>query len=821
MYISWNWLGRHVDLAGIDALEVVDRVTMSVAEVEGAEQLGGDLKGVVAGRVLETSVHPNADKLKIARVTTGDASYDVVCGAPNCEVGGVYPLALPGAMLPMGEVKKVALRGVDSIGMLCSEKDLGLTEDHGGLMSLDPAAALGTNLDALLPLKDVIFEIDNKSITHRPDLWGHIGLAREIAVLTGRAFEPHRWDLAFDAGPRVAVANQAPRLCPRYTAARYSGVTIAPSPLWLRILLERVGVRAISNVVDITNFVMMDVGNPIHAFDARFLKGESIIIRQAKPREQLTTLDGVDRALSTEDLLIADGERGVALAGVMGGENSEIRADTSEVVLEAANFHAATVRRTSTRLGIRTESSARFEKSLDPAFAVDAQRAFGGMLCEIIPGARVASGLTDDDHSAPGGAASDASKKIRVAIPGGLIERRLGTALPDGFTTRILSGLGFGVTEQASGALEVEVPSWRATKDVAGKEDIVEEVGRFFGYDNIHPEAPSVQLERPTFRRQSEARWTVARALALDSGLHQVQTYSFFSNQVMDHLGTPADDAEHIRVQNPISSDMTHMRSSLLPNLLMALQHNIHSHNHPDVRLFEIGRVFKKGRDAEGLPEQPQRVAIAWWHRDGDDELYFHGKGALETVLARLRIDTATWRSGAASAPPWLHPSKSAALVLGGDGQVEVGFVGLLHPRAAEAMKLAAVSGHSGQATGATVVAEIDMGALCDAWSDTWTVAPLERYPGVRYEISPIVPLAVTNQEMSTEIHAALPELLRSLRFLVEYHEAPIPEGEKSVSYELIFGRDDRTLTDDEAQIAAETVMARLKDRFGAYLREI
>jgi phenylalanyl-tRNA synthetase beta chain len=821
MLISWNWLKRHVELDGADPFGLVARFTMAVAEVEGVHAVGDGLEAVLAGRVLSVAPHPQADKLKVARVTVGGEPLTVVCGAPNCEVGGVYPLALPGARLPGGEVKLAAIRGVDSSGMLCSERDLGLTDDHSGLLVLPAATAPGTPLPRVPGfegVKDVLVEIDNKSVTHRPDLWGHRGIAREVAVLLGRPLRPfnhegvdledgrryllthfnsgHRPLYFRDAGHPLSVTVEAPDLCPRYVAAIYEGVTVAPSPFWLRLALSRVGVRPISNVVDLTNFVMLDMGNPLHAFDARTLHGDAIVVRRAREGEAITTLDGVERALLPSDLLIADAERGVALAGVMGGQDTEIRPDTARVVLESANFHPGTIRRTALRLGHRTDASARFEKSLDPALALDAQLLFGALLLETVPGSRVASRLHD--------VWTPVLRPTTVHVPAGFLEKRLGCELPAGFAERVLTGLEFTLTRAPDGGLDLGIPSFRATKDISIPEDIVEEVGRFFGYDNVPHEPPKVRIHQPRPRHAATAREGALRTLVLEHGFHQLQTYSFLSNSFLERLAF--DPGPGLALRNPISSDMTRMRTTLVANLLEVVAGN--SRNYDEVRLCEAGRVFLERRDAEGLPLQPERLALAAWGRGATDGLYGDVKGALEALLTRFRLPEPRWLAGSGEALPFLHPTKAARVECDG---ARVGWLAMLHPAAMDALKLK---------PGRAVVAEVDLASLVGLWARDWGYRRLPRFPGVRYEISAIVPLEVTHQRLEDAIRGSGGDLLRGVRFLVAFQGAPIPEGRKSVSYEMTFGRDDATLTDDEANAAAAAIVAHLKESCGAYLRE-
>ena len=485
MLISANWLSRHVDLEGVDFDELGKRFTLNVAELEDVHRVGAQAAACVVGHVLE-AVHVEGTHLNLCQVDTGDASpRQIICGAPNIAAGHYVPVVLPGQTLGELEVGERKVRGHLSQGMIASERELGLSDEHEGIMVLEGTPAPGTPLGELLAIEDVLFEIDNKSLTHRPDCWGHRGIAREVAALLGRPLKALEHAVTYTDARPISVTVEDPEACPRYLAVTIDGVTVAPSPFWIRVLLHRVGVRAINQVVDATNFVMLDLGNPLHAFDRREVKGDAIVVRRAGEGESFTTLDDAEHTLGPEDLLIGDAERGVALAGIMGGQNSEIRDDTTQVVLEAANFHPSIVRMTASRLGIRTDSSARFEKSLDPELALDASRAFCALLCELDSGARVTSALVDVKAPRPA--------LPVITLPIDLVDRRLGIALGRETIVNYLERLGFGVSGDES-VLEVSVPSWRATKDISIAADLIEEVGRSFGYDNIPPAPPQVVL---------------------------------------------------------------------------------------------------------------------------------------------------------------------------------------------------------------------------------------------------------------------------------------------------------------------------------------
>ncbi len=606
MFVSWRWISQWVDTKGVEPLEFAQRFTCTVAEIDKVHQVGTGLRDVLVADVIAVAAHPASDKLHLATVDLGDkGQVTVVCGAPDLAVGMRVPFVPPGVTLPSGIVVRLGeVRGVPSPGMLASEADLGLSDDHAGLLSLDGChAPAGTSLPDAVQVEDVLYEVDNKSITHRPDLWGQYGMAREVAAMLGRPLHPLALEVALSQGAPVDLRVDAPDLCPRYVCARMEGIAVAPAPVDLRLRLRRLGVRPISNVVDATNLVMLETGNPLHAFDARSLRGNAICVRRAAENETITTLDGQVRRLQPSDCVIADGEGPVALAGVMGGADSEIKPDTVTVVLEAAAFDAATIRKTAMRLGMRTESSARFEKALDPALPGIAARRFLKLVGEMCPSARIVSELADAGpfHAAPRVA-------LQITTTASYLRERLGVTaeeMPLAWLVQCLERLDFHI-EREEDTLHVTVPSFRATKDVSIAEDLVEELGRHYGYGRIHPVAPLVPSKPPFTPPLRLLERKIRTALVQGCGLTEVVLYGFDHEGDRTRLGLGEGDLPRIGVRNAISSEHKHLRRNLAPNLIAALERNLQqgdgrqaSREGLQIGLFEIGRVFLPVPDRE------------------------------------------------------------------------------------------------------------------------------------------------------------------------------------------------------------------------------
>jgi phenylalanyl-tRNA synthetase beta chain len=779
--VSLRWLLRHVDLTGKTAREIRDDLTMSTAEVEGVEAIGAGLEHIRVGLVVERTKHPDADKLSVTKVDAGAGELlTIVCGANNVAAGQKVAVALPGVTLPGADkpLGKAKLRGVESAGMICSERELKLSDEHQGIMVLPADAPVGKPLPEVIPVQDHVLEIDNKSINHRPDLWGHRGIARELAAIYGRRLLRLPAEVPLpETGDTRAVIVDDPAACPRYCGLVVHNVRVQPSPPWLQALLRAVGMRPINNLVDLTNFVMLDLGQPLHAFDLRQVR-QRVRVRFARAGETMHTLDGIERTLAERDLLITADDQPAALAGIMGGANSMVADDTTALFLESANFHPATVRRTSVRLGLRTDSSARFEKALDPTAAELGVHAFLRALADI--GSPGAPGPLSD----PTGYSY---QPRRISLRKARLDLKLGKVLPISEVTRILTSLEFDVREDnvagADARLEVAVPSFRATKDITQEDDLIEEVGRMHGYDNI-AELPLVaQLAVP--HREPEL-W-LARALvktaATELSCHEVYNYSFVPDAV---LAACADEAQpHVVVGNPVAPEVNKIRRHVLPSLLSVVASNLRTQ--AEVRLMELGKGYHPERRlAHNLPAEVFELGFVWSRNDGVDP-YPELRSGVASLLSRIGCAHHLTQRAQVRDRAFVHPGRTVEITA---GVGEVGYVGSLHPEVARRLGLPE---HS-------ALACLDIRALVAEGSSHKTMAPIPRFPSQPVDVALIVPAQTPVAEVETFLRAAGRHLVREVALFEVYRGEQVAAGKKSLNFTVVLGADDRTLTaDDEA----------------------
>ncbi len=789
MKFTWNWLKDFADLDGLDPLAVADRFTLTVAELEGVERVGTGLAGVRPARIASLDAHPSEPRWRVVTLDLGGREVRCVSGAPNLAVGAVVPVVLPGCELPgVGVVKAREMRGIASEAVVLSEAEMGLSDDHGGVLILPPTTPVGVPLPEAAPVEDVIFEVDNKAITHRPDLWGHWGIAREVAAMTGRTLKP--LDESFPQGTVEAlrVIVDDPADCPRYLAMGYAGVRVVPSPFQIARRLRLCGMRPINNVVDLTNYVMLAVGEPVHAFDRRRIRGDVIRVRRAAPGEPFRTLDGQDHTLCEDDLLIADAERGIALAGVMGGEESGIADDTTDVVLECATFHPGRIRKTSVRHGLRTESSARFEKSLDPRLPPKAMALFTRMLAEVSPGAAPSTRVAD--------VAAPAADLPRIRIAPATVSRRLGVEVPGERTAAILRSLEFTVHTAPDGVLEVQVPSHRATRDISIPEDLIEEVGRVVGYDHIPPVPPPI-IEGHVPRDPMRALIRQVRhLLAFAGGLDEVMTYSFPSEALLARLRL--DPGPSLRLRNTLSADHVRLRTEIAHNLLAALERNA-THT-PAFGVFEVGRVFYPEPGPDGLPRQPHHVGVLTYDRGASSSeaataLFRRLKGILLLVLERLDLETPAADEPAGSPKPWAHPNRAVTVAASGRG---VGVLAAVHPAVMQAL----------DCPGAAVIAEVDLDAVLALPRRTRAFTPIPRFPSVQADLSFIVEEGARAGDLVPMIRGHAGHTLVGVEFVTEYRGPPVPAGHRSVTFRMTFQAPDRTLSEAEVRESVARVVA-------------
>jgi phenylalanyl-tRNA synthetase beta chain len=785
MLISLNWLADYVDVAGVSAKDLGNRLTLATAEVEGVETTGGDWPGVVTAEILEIWPHPEADRIRMTKVTTGEGEpLQVVCGAPNIEVGMIVPLATIGAVLPGDfKIKKGKIRGQDSYGMLCSAKELDLAAESDGILVLPAGTPLGQPLGQALGKQDTVYEIDNKSLTHRPDCWGHYGIAREVAAILKTPLKP--LPLA-DLGAAVAeldgwtVAIENPALAPRYSAVLIDNVTVQPSPTWLQDRLTAVGLRPINLIVDLTNLVMLTVGEPIHAFDRSKLSGRTITVRNAKAGETMTTLDGKARELTPETLVIADGLGPVALAGIMGGQHTEVDAATTSLLIEAANFQPRVIRQAAQRLALRTDAAARFEKSLDPAWTHDALALFWALLKKEQPDARLV-GTWLDAWPAPPAA-------VTLTLSTDYVRARLGIALDDAAILDILRRLQFDIQPVAGEPhrYSVGVPSFRATKDVGITDDLVEEVGRVFGYDNIPPHAPSVTVAPVPEEPSLQLARSLRQRLSLGLGFSEVYTYAFVDSADLTRLGM--DPERSLQVANPVAENLDRLRRSLLPNLLNVAHSNCR--HHAAFSLYELGTVFlKDDPTALGLPTEEEHLMLVVADKASPKGEVFYGvKGAVEQLIGDLDLANVTVGAAAADVlPPWAHPGRAAVI---SQGDLELGVMFELHPKTAADWDL----------PGALAIGLLYMPALEKAKRAKQVFKAPPTYPQVPFDISLLVPAKEPVAKVEAALRSAERKLIQDVALFDIYTGEHLPEGQKSVSYTVTFGADDHTLSPEETQ---------------------
>lgn len=799
MLLSRKWLNEFVPV-DVDDRTFAEDMTLSGSKVEITEIEGEEISNVVVGRVVEIKRHENSDHMWICQVDVGEeAPIQIVTGAQNVSQGDLVPVAKHNSTLPGGvKITKGKLRGEKSNGMLCSYKELGMTDndwpysivDGIFLLNSDPDLKAkdlkpGDDIRTAIGLDDHVVEFE---ITpNRPDCLSVIGLAREAAVTYGKTMAQHE-PVVKGGGignltELLDVETPATDLCPRYTARMVRNVKIGPSPKWMRDRLRASGVRPINNIVDITNYVMLEYGQPMHAFDYRYVNGGKIVVRRAEDGETLTTLDGNVRQLNSSMLVIADEHRAVGLAGIMGGENSEIVEDTVDVVFESANFNGTSIRRTALALGMRTEASAKFEKGLDILNTLPAvNRACE--LVEMLGAGEVLDGTIDILNFVP--------QPKQLKLRADKINALLGTDIDAAEMCRILQELGFGVDGDI-----ITVPSWRG--DVEHYSDLAEEVARFYGYNQIPTTAMTGVTTRGGYSPEQmleRSLGTVCRSLGYD----EIITYSFISPTYYDKIRLPEDSPlrKSMKIMNPLGEDTSIMRTTVMPSMLEILTRN-YNYRNKEAHLYELGRTYFERED--GMADEPKHLSLGVY---GPEESFFTLKGAVETILDSIRAEDATYV--AEKSDPSYHPGRCAKVYVNGQ---EVGTLGQIHPL------VAANYGVDAE----LYYADLKFDALFASRGADPEYQPLPKFPAVTRDIAVLVDKAVTVGAMESSIQAAAKGLLKDVTLFDIYEGAKLPTGKKSVAFNLVLRADDRSLTAQEADDEVNLVLERLKKDFGAMLR--
>jgi phenylalanyl-tRNA synthetase beta chain len=806
MFLSLKWLRDFVDIPkSITPEELGVRLTMHTVEIDGVVKESDKFKGVVVGKLLEVKVHPNADRLRLARVDIGGEELGIVCGAPNIEAGQKVPVALVGAILPNGmEIKEASIRGENSRGMLCAEDELGLGEDHGGIMILDEKTKPGTAFAEYLGLDDVVFEVDNKSITNRPDLWGHYGMAREIsAFLDTKRPKLYENKTSQDIKEESEAGNISIKiedldLCPRYMAVAMDGVIVAESPKWLKDRLVAVGVRPINNIVDVTNYVMMEVGQPMHAFDRSLI--DKIIVRHAKNGEVITTLDGEKRELANSDLVIADSSKAVAIAGVMGGENSEISDKTSSILLESANFNFLSIRKTAGKFNLRTEASMRYEKSMDPNLCETALVRAVELLKEIIPDAKVASKVIDEKKSG--------LKQEPIQLGLAWLHMILGEEIKKAEIIKILERLGFGVKEDDY-ELEITVPSWRATKDISIKEDIAEEVARIYGYDKLSPSMPRIEIKSPLTNPARDFEKKLRNILKSAANLVEVFNYSFVGEDQLKKMGL--DFSDYLRLANPISQNQALLRQNLAVHLLGNVKTNQARISRRG--LFEIGNIFlpypgetqKNDNAGDKLPFQEKRIAICYVNDGADDILMAMKSEIIGLFFSHLNLSPVY--SLNTDAPNWSLSNKATNVSI--NAKV-VGSIDVLEKTAAQKLGIKKPA----------AIAEFSLAQLLDVYEshNKKVFKEFDKFPPLTRDIALVVNNKILYNDIKNEI-ANFHPLIKSVDLFDVYQGEKIGKDNKNLAFHVVY-QADRTLISEEVDVIQNNLVKKLEDKFEAKMRD-
>jgi phenylalanyl-tRNA synthetase beta chain len=809
MKFTVNWLKEYINL-DITVEALADKLTMLGLEVDSVDELYTDLESIKVAEILSVRPHPDADRLTLCDVSVGSEQFQVVCGAPNAREGLMTPIALPGTTLPSGmEVKKAAIRGQESSGMLCSEKDLGISEDHTGIMELDGSVSSGDSLSSALALGDTLIEVD--LTPNRPDCTSVIGIAREVAGFTGQQMDlPVKNDLPALTGEGVPFSIEVhdPEDCPRYAARLLKNVTIGPSPWWLKKRLLSVGQRPINNVVDITNLVMLEYGQPLHAFDFDLLGGGRIIVRRAKDGEDIVTLDGEKRKLDNQMLLICDAEKPVAVAGVMGGENSEVNDNTKDILLESACFNPLSVRRTARQLNLGTEASYRFERGVDPELAPLAMERAVQLLVEIAGG-----DLVDNGYDVVDGTFERLTIDLRVNRTNDL----LGPDLDAGEIARCLEAIELETAQKDDNTLAVNIPTFRV--DLEREVDLIEEVARLQGYNEIPTTMPIVPMSFPEQQPGLLLRKKLATML-VSQGFYEAINYSFVDENYFDRLKITDDDPirNSVRLLNPLTEDQSIMRTMMLPSLLQNISRNTSRQNN-DIRLFEIGKVFLP-LEGEKLPNENIRVAgvMSGRQHPGSSLLHFETglvdvydcKGIVESILQTVRLSgevTAQFRNDPADVPSYIQPD-SCIVFKAGDRVV--GLLGGIDTGVAKEFGIKQE----------IFFFDLDFDLITEMQPEPVTFKQLPRYPSVDRDIALVVPEAVAAGDLLTAVKSAGETLVESCEIFDVYRGDSIGAGNKSVAITLTYRSAEQTLDDGTVNKVHQRLIDMLEKNFEGKLRE-
>jgi len=779
MYISMNWIRDYVDLSGLDINKLIQQFSLSTAEVENEIfYKGSDLEGVVVAEIKSVDVHPESKKLHLLKVDIGESELvDVVCGAPNVRVGMKTAFAKVGARLGEITIAPRPLAGYISCGMCCSEKEIGISDDNSGIMDLDPTLPNGKDIKEIFAIDDIVFEVDNKSLTNRPDLWGHYGIAREFAALAGRGLKPLEVaDLsAYSRLPSLDIQIEDDD-CLRYSGLKFDNVSVNVSPVNMRIRLYYCGMRAINFLADMTNYLMLEMGQPMHAFDSR--KVEKIRIKKFDKPFTFQTLDGVARNIDENTLMICNGDEPVAIAGIMGGLDSEIVADTTSLTLESACFDPVSIRKSAARMSHRTDASQRYEKTLDPEMTTAAIARFVKLLTDIDSGAKVISSLTDDYRRS--------YERKTLCIDKAYVDRYtgIGDAITNEHIETTLKALGFEV-QATDGVFTVKVPSWRATKDVTLKADLIEEITRIYGYDNFGPHTSVSPLYPVRMALEKSTEDRLKDLLVTRFSLHELHSYVWAYHDEYKKLGMEVED--NVKILNATNPNLETLRRSIVPTQLCQVKLN--TGYATDFGVFEIGRVVW-GLKENGLCDERKMLTITLFSKTEDlKTLYFRLRDMIAVAVNEIKHKELSFE-GITATHSYQHPKNLNAILCDG---IALGEIGIVHPAVSKKIDKKA----------SIVYAELDVAMLSQIADAGIHYEEASKYPGMEVDLSFL-------SDSFAPIQAAVKEanspLIKKLRVIDLYSG----EDGNTITVRLTFSCMDRTLTREEVQAVTDTIVENL-----------
>lgn len=791
MYISINWIKDFVDLDGIDVEKLIYKFTMSTAEVEGIEKKGYDVNGVIAAQILSVENVENSKKLHKLMVDTGKEKLQVICGAPNVREGAKVVLATVGSTIAGQKIGKATLAGLESNGMCLSEKELGISDDHSGIMILDDDVKIGTDIKEIIPIEDVIYEVDNKSLTNRPDLWGHYGIAREIAAITGRKLKPlqvedlRQYQKLEELSIGVAVEDDDNPLCLRYSSMRVENVTKKQSSWKMKVRLYYCGMRSINLLADMTNYIMMELGQPMHAFDNRIV--DSVNVKTLPEATKFKTLDGQERVLDKGTLMIWHNDTPVGIAGIMGGLESEIKDDTTTLFLESANFDAVQIRKTASKLDLRTDAAAHYEKTLDPELTEIAIARFIKLLKEEDKDIRITSRFSD--------VYIKRYPHITIEIDKDYIDRSIGKVLSMDEVTTTLKNLEYNIKVKGKN-ITIDVPTFRATKDVSQKADIIEEIARIHGYDNITPESNLWKIAPVEKDPARELEYSAKELLATKYGASEIHSYVWYNTELNNELGIKVKD--NLKIVNGIVRLDNTLRHEMAPTILYAIEKNMKYMN--ECKVFEIGRTFEYHFDGKEAEEyKVLGIGLASTSKS-EKELVYTAKSMVDNIVGINKNINVSYSNIELVQNNWMHPVNSFSVKI--DRQ-EIGYITVVHPKIKDRIN----------PKSAMVIIELRMDILGEIAKNDIQYKEVSKYQTVNFDLSLIAKKDVKYAQIEEIIKNSKMEYLIDYNLMNIYENAEKLTGKKAVTVRFTIGSYTDTLTKEQIDSEREKVLNALKEK--------